>query len=99
MDKSLALNDIGFNISVSDYVENLDCVKGTDLADVFLEQVKERREGFNKYSSKNESKTETKIIKSNADLIASKLVKIKPNLIELITCFDLKDVNGNNIFI
>ncbi|TVZ49881.1 DUF6371 domain-containing protein [Olleya sp. Hel_I_94] len=97
LDKSLALNDIGFNISVSDYVENLDCVKGTDLADVFLKQVKEREEGFKGYSSKSESKNETKIIKSNTDLTVSKLIKTNPNLIELITCFDLVDVNGNNI--
>jgi hypothetical protein len=31
------LNTIGFNITVSDYIEKMDCVDGTDLADLYIE--------------------------------------------------------------
>lgn len=35
--KAIQLNRQGFNITVSDYVEKMDCVAGTDLADLYIE--------------------------------------------------------------
>jgi hypothetical protein len=37
--KALEMNNFGYNITVSDLVENTDCEKGLDIADLYLNEV------------------------------------------------------------
>lgn len=97
LNKSLDLNKLGFDISVSKYIENMDCKKGTDLADVFIKEFKSKELDTTKPIKSFGKSKKKEIIQSNTDIIASKLVKTNPNLIELINAFELTDSNGLSI--
>lgn len=84
--KALELKDFGFDISVSDYLENTDYEDGADFADVFIDE------------NKTESKPKNdQIIRSTIENKVLELIKINPNLIKLITTFELTDCNGSII--
>lgn len=90
-DRAIELKDFGFDISVSQYLENTTYKDGSDLADVFIDEV----------NAKNKSKTNktpnTGLIRTKAENIALKLAKINPALKTLITEFELSDNNGQLI--
>lgn len=44
--KAEELNSLGFQIEVNDWLENLDCLEGTDIADVYVSEYKENIQKF-----------------------------------------------------
>ncbi|MGV9004721.1 DUF6371 domain-containing protein [Flavobacterium sp.] len=79
--KAIELNKIGYNISVSNYVENIDCNTGTDLADLYIS------------SEKNIEVTEL----TNQQIEIIRLSEINPELLNLISTFELCDSFDNAI--
>ena len=90
-DKAMELKDFGFDISVSKYLENTTYKDGSDLADVFIDEVNAKNKPIT-----NEIPN-TGIIRTKAENIALKLAKINPTLRKLITEFELTDTNGQLI--
>lgn len=77
--KSLELNKLGFHLTVSDYVEKMNCEVGTDLADLYLA---------------TQDKKETIELSKDEQLI-KEYAKINPELFNLIKTFDLCDSFDN----
>ncbi|WP_417237377.1 DUF6371 domain-containing protein [Bizionia paragorgiae] len=90
-DKAMELKNFGFDISVSSYLENTDNPKGTDLADIFIDEVKVQNKPI------TSEKLKAKGIRTKAENIALKMAKINPVFQKLITEFDLTDTNGIQI--
>lgn len=80
--KANELNQLGFNIKVSDYLEKIDCETGTDLADIYL---------------KSKQCVEKEVELSNDEKKILGLSKTNSNLITLIETFDLFDSFDNSI--
>jgi hypothetical protein len=80
--KANELNKLGFKITVSDYVEKIDCESGTDLADIYI-SLKEQKSNISELSN-----FEKKIVR---------LASINPELLNLIETFDLCDTFDNPI--
>lgn len=79
--KAIELNKQGFNITVSEYVENMDCVAGTDLADLYIE-------------IQNQPET---ITLSRDEQIIKNIGNINPEIYNLIEAFGLCDSFDNLI--
>ncbi|WP_161804653.1 DUF6371 domain-containing protein [Lacinutrix himadriensis] len=94
LNKAIDLNALGFDIAVSDCIEKLECEKGTDLADIFLDNIENVQLVEEKNIESSEKNIENEIIQTNTDLIVLKLAKQNHNLIKLIDVFDLTDKNG-----
>ena len=77
--KALELNKLGFHLTVSEYVEKMDCESGTDLADLYLA---------------TEHKGET-IELSQDEQLVKEYAKINPELLNLIKTFELCDSFDN----
>jgi len=90
-DKAMELKDFGFDISVSKYLENTIYKDGSDLADVFIDEVNAKSKPL-----PNETPS-TGMIWTKAENIALKLAKINPALRKLIKEFELTDNNGQLI--
>ena len=91
LDKAMELKDFGFDISASKYLEDTTYKDGTDLADLFIDEVNVKNKRIT-----NETPN-TEMIHTNTDNIALKLAKINPVLQTLITEFELTDTNGHLI--
>lgn len=78
-EKATQLNQLGFQITVSEYVEKTDCEIGTDLADIYI-------------SLQNEN---AKIELSRDEKEVIRLSKENLNLLQLIEIFDLSDSFDN----
>lgn len=92
-DRAIELKDFGFDILVSNYLENTAYSDGSDLADVFIDEIKAK-------SKPIEGKKHNKyIIRTKTENIALKLAKINPALCKLITEFELTDTNGQLIYL
>lgn len=83
--KTQILQKEGFKITCSRFIENMDVPTGTDLADIYLEA---RKNNFN-------IPTQTKF--SKAEIEVQRLAKINPEILNLISVFDLLDENHNPI--
>lgn len=87
-DRAMELQDFGFDISISKYLEVTTYPSGSDLADVFIDKV----------LAKNKLvETETQnsgIVRTLTEDLVLKLAKINPALRKLITEFELTDNNG-----
>jgi hypothetical protein len=79
--KASYFNSIGYKITVSDYVENMDCENGTDLADLYL----------------TSKQNEPILALSPNELYVKKLAEINPEIFNLIETFDLLDSFDNPI--
>lgn len=86
-DRAMELKDFGFDITVSSYLENADNPKGTDLADIYINEFKAIN---NPTASELQSNG---MVRTKADNIAFKLAKINPTLRKLIKEFELTDTN------
>lgn len=86
LDKTNELNKIGFNILVSQYLENSNFPIGTDLADVYFENYKNA-------SSLNSLKKITSMTERKVNDWST----FKPEIWKLIEDFDLIDKNGDSI--
>jgi hypothetical protein len=82
--KAIELNVVGFNINVSDWLEQTDYKEGTDLADVYIDEV------ANVVPERIREPTATEII-------VNRIADHTPEIRLLIETFDLTDVNGNEI--
>ncbi|MDD2674908.1 MAG: DUF6371 domain-containing protein [Flavobacterium sp.] len=80
--KATQLNQKGYQIRCSDYVEKKDVPEGTDLADIY-------------FKSKTSEKVEIKYTKTEIEV--NRLAKINPAIINLIRTFELLDVDHNEI--
>lgn len=88
LDKAIELNNFGFDIEVSSLLEKLEYSEGSDLADVFIDEVK------SDFKPVIEDKLQNDKILTKTENIALKLSKINPSLKKLISVFDLTDNNG-----
>jgi hypothetical protein len=82
--KAIELNVVGFNINVSDWLEQTDYNDGTDLADVYIDEV------ANVAPEAIRQLTATEII-------VNRIAEHTPEIRLLIETFDLIDNNGNEI--
>lgn len=90
-DKAIGLKDFGFDISVSKYLENSTHQDGTDLADVFIDEVNAK----NKSIASEDAYAG--LMRTKAENIALKMIEINPALRTLIKEFRLTDTNGQLI--
>lgn len=99
LNKGLELNDLGFNIKVSSLVEEIDLPKGTDLADIYLQNlISTNKHSIQKIKvDADKTKNHNQVIMNNTELKIQKMVAKNPALIKLINSFDLTDKNGNAI--
>ena len=83
-DKAVQLNAVGFNIIVSDWLEETDYNDGTDLADVYIDEL---------------SNIEPNQIRefTATEIMVNKIAEHTPEIRLLIETFDLTDNNGNEI--
>ncbi len=79
--EAIELNEFGFKINVSDWLEKQNVPNGTDLADMYLESDKKEYQ-------------QTKIIQTNSEANVNQMALKNPNIIKLIDTFDLVDENG-----
>lgn len=86
-DKAIELNQLGFKIIVNDWLENSNYEKGTDLADVYIDEVKNgvanQRDVLKDYTS--------------VEKTVHRLEQLTPEIRTLIETFDLTDSYGNKI--
>lgn len=82
LNKSIELNKLGFKIKISNFLENTDYIDGTDLADVYIDRVKDN------------NKEASQIIETNCNQNVKRLYQKNKNLKLLIDIFDLTDKNG-----
>jgi ssDNA-binding Zn-finger/Zn-ribbon topoisomerase 1 len=80
--KATQLNQEGYQIRCSDYVEKKDVPEGTDLADIY-------------FQSKTSEIVEIKYTK--AEIEVNRLAKINPEIINLVRTFELLDGDDNRI--
>ena len=83
---TLEIQNDGFKISCSRFIEDKEVPAGTDLADIYLES---RNRG-------NSIKTQKQLTKTEIEI--NRLAKINPEIINLIRTFDLLD-NEHNDFV
>ncbi|MDM9630254.1 DUF6371 domain-containing protein [Robiginitalea aurantiaca] len=101
VDIASELNSKGFNIKVSKWLEDQHYYpKGTDLADVYLDEViktdKSRPTVSFKEVEKNNEES-IKLIPTKTESDVWKLAAKNPNILNLISAFDLTDPNGREI--
>ncbi len=83
LQKSIELNGFGFNIIVNDWLEHTDYEAETDLADVYINEIKEVKK--------------VEVIYSVTEQIIHRIQQHTPEIWELIQTFDLVDSNNNEI--
>jgi len=96
--KAITLNDYGFKITVSKFLEDTAYKTGTDLADVFLDNVKTATTKVIPII-RDEVKTSTvlKKVQTITEMKVNKLAQKNRSIIKLINTFDLVDSNLKNI--
>lgn len=93
--KAIELNNLGFNISISHWLETTSYKEGTDLADVLIKE--------NLYNSKEVATVEQKqcikpsLINTSAEVMVKKLALSNPEILKFINVFQLSDNNGIKI--
>jgi hypothetical protein len=99
LNKSIELNALGFNIKVSELLEDIDAPNGTDLADIYIKNFinidkpskQNRKDEVDKSNKKNQE------IMTNTEIIIQKMAIRNPAIFKLIKTFELTDKNGNTI--
>jgi hypothetical protein len=84
---AIELQKLGFKINCSRFVEDKNVPDGTDLADIYLES----------RTNNNPVKVQKQLTKTEIEV--NRLVKINPEIINLIRTFDLLDNEHNEIVI
>jgi hypothetical protein len=93
LNTAIELNSVGFNIKISNYIENTECENGTDLADIFLIENK-----MNKLKDSSRTKENvSQYIPTETEKKLNKIVDKNPVVMTLIKVFDLTDKNGTPI--
>ena len=82
--KAVQLNQEGYHIKCSDFIEKKDVPYGTDLADIYFE-------------SKITTVTKLKVKHTATEIKVNRLATINPEIINLIRTFDLLDNEHNEI--
>lgn len=94
--KAIELNNLGFNISVSKWLEETDYKDGADLADVLIEE-----KLYNKIEvkevKKNQDLKPTELIYTPTEILVKRLALKNSNILKLIDVFKLSDPNGISI--
>ncbi len=90
-DRTMELKDFGFDISVSKFLEDTAYADGTDLADVYIDEVRAECKPMTRETNN------TVMVRTKAENTALILAKINPALRKLITEFELTDTNGQLI--
>jgi len=85
--KAIDLISLGFSIKISEWLENINVSKGTDLADIYIESV------LNIEKINNQIQT----VKTNTECLVEKMAIKNPVIIQLIKTFDLVDKNNISI--
>ncbi|MCX7546737.1 DUF6371 domain-containing protein [Xanthomarina sp. F1114] len=91
--KAIELKSLGFSISISEYLETTNYEKGTDLADVLINEDLT----YNKPVLKNQELKEIEFINTPTEKLVNKLILKNHNIKTLIDLFDLTDEDGNKI--
>lgn len=94
--KAIELNNLGFSISISEYLETTNYKDGTDLADVLIkEQLYKDKEV--KKIVKNQELKPIEIINTSTEIKVKRMALKNPKLLKLINTFQLSDINGTKI--
>ncbi|MCK0130396.1 DUF6371 domain-containing protein [Flavobacteriaceae bacterium F08102] len=91
--KAMELNDYGFKIKVSRFIEDSNHVNGTDLADIYLEQIRTSKKPKTVTTITNTS-TNFSRVKSITEAKIKRMMKKNVNLLKLIDVFELTDENN-----
>lgn len=81
---AVQLNQEGYHIRCSDFVEKKDVEEGTDLADIYIE-------------SKIKTVPKPEVKHTTTEIEVNRLAKINPEIINLIRTFELLDGDDNEI--
>lgn len=99
LNKGIELNALGFNIKISELLEEIDAPNGTDLADICLNNIikvdKSKKQDINVEVYKANQRNQ--VIMTNTELIIKKMAIRNPAIFKLIDTFELTDKNGNTI--
>jgi hypothetical protein len=93
--RAIELNSLGFNISISYWLEDTNYKKGTDLADVLIEE-----KLYNKKVTatvKQKQSLKPNLINTSTEIIIKKMALKNPELLNLIETFELTDANDTKI--
>ncbi|MGB5821442.1 MAG: DUF6371 domain-containing protein [Saonia sp.] len=100
---AVELNSVGFKIAVNDWMESqTEYPKGTDLADVYLDEVKKPSNEASSHAKAAEKlqeniKTHFEMILTNIEGQINKMAVKNPDLWLLVDGFGLTDKDGNEI--
>ena len=85
---AIELNNLGFNITISQWLENTKCKEGTDLADVLIEE-----KLYNTLPAidvkDNKEQKPAELINTANEILVKKLAAINPAINKLINVFEL----------
>ena len=91
--KAIELNNLGFTVSVSQWLENTNYKDGTDLADVLIKE----KLYHNNEIDENQYLKPIELINTSTEIIVKRLASRNPNILKLINVFQLSDSNGTEI--
>ena len=91
--KAIELNNLGFNIQISSWLENTAYKEGSDLADVLvIEKLYTLLEA--KEMDDKRKVPPINLIKTSSQIIVENLALKNPNILKLVEVFELTDFNG-----
>lgn len=96
LNTAIELEQIGFSIQVSNWMENTDYEKGSDFADVLIKE-KLYTKIKNLETKKNNELIPIKVIKTSTEIILDRFISKNPNILRLIESFQLTDKYGTEI--
>jgi hypothetical protein len=96
-DKAIELNNLGFNISVSKFLESTNYKQGTDLADVLIEEKSSGEEEKRRVEEKSQYLKPIELINTSTEIKLKKLALKNTNIFKLVNIFQLSDANGSEI--
>ena len=94
--KAIELNNLGFNISISQYLETTSYKEGTDLADVLINENLYKISGPKEIKQKTENPAPV-IINTTTETMIKKMASKNPTILKLINVFQLSDNNKTEI--
>ena len=86
--KAVELNNLGFNISISQYLETTSYKEGTDLADVLINEKLYKISKTKDIKQKKEASSPA-IINSTTEVIIKKMASKNPAILKLVNAFQL----------
>ncbi|MBG7611050.1 hypothetical protein IU405_02200 [Polaribacter sp. BAL334] len=97
LNTAIELNQIGFDIKINDWLEKTNYPKGTDFADVYIQEIPNEIKHNKPYKQSKTNKSTVNLIPTTTEKIIKKLAKRNTNIIHLIKIFQLTDENGIDI--